>query len=116
MFVAYIIVAVVLASLFTVSAAGKLRREKKQIETLDRVGVPAKMVPLLAACEIAGAVGLLVGLAFGPIGIAAAVGTILYFVGAIIGHLRIGDLKGIGPSTFLLVLGVGALVLRIASL
>ncbi|MFE3455476.1 hypothetical protein ACFXJ8_41845 [Nonomuraea sp. NPDC059194] len=47
---------------------------------------------LLLGLEIAGALGLLVGISFQPLGIAAATG-----VGALGAHLRAGDVKGAPP-------------------
>ena len=43
----------------------------------------------------------------------AGIGLVLYFVGAVISHLRVGDVKGIGPAAFMLVLAAGALALRV---
>jgi len=72
-----------------------------------------KWFPWLAACEFAGAVGLLIGLAWAPIGIAAAVGLVLYFLGAIVAHLRVGDIKGIGTPAVPFGLAIACLVTRI---
>ena len=57
--------------------------------------------------------GLMLGILWPPLGVAAGMGLVLYFVGAVVAHLRVGDVKGIGPALFMLVLSVGALVLRI---
>ena len=46
-----------------------------------------------------------------PIGIAAAVGVVLYFIGAVGAHLRVKD-RNFGPALVLLVVAVVALVLR----
>ena len=48
------------------------------------------------------------------IGTAAAIGLILFFVGAIITHLRAGDYS-FGLAVVFLLLAVAALVLRLAS-
>ncbi|MGW8881943.1 DoxX family protein [Streptomyces mirabilis] len=45
---------------------------------------------------------------------AAAVGLVLYFVGAVIAHLRAKD-YAVAPAVVLTLLSVAALVLRIAS-
>lgn len=82
---------------------------------MEKVGVPADKIPVLAYLEIAGAIGLVVGLFWWPIGVAAAIGVILYFVGAVISHLRVKDTSGIGPSAFLSVVAIAALVLRLLS-
>ncbi|MFE6686382.1 DoxX family protein [Streptomyces sp. NPDC057743] len=53
------------------------------------VGVPPPWLPWLGALKGAGAVGLLLGLLGArPLGVAAAVGLVLFFVGAVAAHLR----------------------------
>jgi hypothetical protein len=52
------------------------------------------LIPIAAGVSRA-TIGLVVGIAWAPIGLAAAVGLILYFFGAI-AHLGMGDVKGIG--------------------
>lgn len=115
MFIATLIVSTFLAVALTFSAVGKLTKSASVIPIMEQVGVPADKVPVLAYLEIAGAIGLLVGSFLWPIGVAAAIGVILYFVGAVIAHLRVQDVKGIGPSAFLTVVAVAALVLRLLS-
>jgi hypothetical protein len=75
-----------------------------------------KYFPLLAACEFAGGVGLVVGIWWRLAGIAAGIGLVLYFVGAIVSHLNVGDFKGIGSAVFMLVLAAGALTLRVLTI
>ena len=54
-----------------------------------KVHVPRSWLPMLGALKLAGALGLLVGVVGLPvIGIAAATGLVLYFIGAVIAHLR----------------------------
>lgn len=114
MFVAYIIVAAVLALMLGASAWGKLTRDDKIVTAMTGVGVGLKWFPYFAALLLAGAVGLLVGIAFAPLGIAAAIGVILYFVGALVVHLRARDFTVLPPLMFL-ALAVAALVLRVLS-
>lgn len=74
------------------------------------VGVPRSWVPTLGLLKGAGAVGLLVGLlAFPPLGIAAAIGLVAFFVGAVITHIRAGVFYNIAFPAGLLVLAVLAL-------
>ncbi len=115
MFIATLIVSIFLAVALTVSAVGKLTKMPAVIELMSAVGVPADRIPVLAYLEIAGAVGLVIGLFWWPIGVAAAIGLILYFVGAVIAHLRVKDVPGTGPAVFLAALSVAALVLRLLS-
>lgn len=53
-----------------------------------KVHVPRSWLPTLGTLKLAGALGLLVGLGLPVIGIAAATGLVLYFIGAVIAHLR----------------------------
>ena len=54
-----------------------------------KVHVPRSWLPMLGVLKLAGAIGLLVGVVDLPvIGIAAATGLVLYFIGAVIAHVR----------------------------
>ncbi|MFD4661145.1 DoxX family protein [Kitasatospora sp. NPDC058444] len=114
MFIATLVVSTLFALVLLFSAYGKLVRDPQQMKTLEHVGFPARRVPLLAAAEIAGVVGILIGLAWPPLGVAAALGLIAYFTGAVVSHLRIRDWR-ILPSAVLLLVAVATLVLRLAS-
>ncbi|MER5490511.1 DoxX family protein [Streptomyces sp. NPDC002490] len=114
MFIAALVVTTLFALLLLFSAYGKLTRDPQQMRTLEHVGFPKRHVPLLAAAEIAGAAGILIGLAWLPLGIAAALGLIAYFTSAIASHLRVRDWK-ILPSAVLLLAAVATLALRLAS-
>ncbi|WP_066374906.1 DoxX family protein [Herbidospora mongoliensis] len=117
MFVAYAVIAVLLALGLLPSAWAKLTRQKRVVQTFtEQLGVPLGLYPFLAACEIAAAAGLVIGLWYGLLGIAAAVGLVLYFIGAIGTHLRKSDVKGIVNPGVILVLAVAALLLRAASM
>src|SRR5882757_8257329 len=97
MHIAYLVVTIFFAAMVVFSGVGKIRRDAHQVRVIHEIiGVPLKFFPLLAACEFAGALGLLVGIAWPPLGIAGAVGLVLYFVGAVVSHLRVGDFKGVG--------------------
>ncbi|WAC93747.1 DoxX family protein [Mycobacterium sp. Aquia_213] len=67
------------------------------------VGVPPSWLPALGATKLAGAVGLLAGLVGLPgLAVAAAAGLVLYFVGAVLTHLRARVLYNIAfPGAFL---------------
>ena len=47
------------------------------------------------------------------LGIAAAIGAVMYVVGAITSHLRVGDVAGLGSAVFMLVIAALLLVLRL---
>ena len=112
--IAYLVIAIVLASMVVFSGVGKLRHDPHIVKVIHEiVGVPMQYFPLLAACEIAGATGLILGIWWPAAGVAAAVGLVLYFLAAVVSHLRVGDVQGIGPAAFLLALSAGAVCLRL---
>ena len=114
MHIAYLVITLVFALMVSYSGLGKIRRDPLQVKVVhETIGLPLKYFPLLAACEFAGAAGLVVGIWWPPIGIAAGIGLVLYFVGSIVSHLRVGDFKGIGSAAFMLVVAAGALALRV---
>lgn len=65
--------------------------------------------------ELAAAAGLLVGIAWRPLGVAAAIGVVLYFLGAIGAHARVKDVKGMPPAAVLLLFGAVTTWLALAS-
>lgn len=75
----------------------------------DRVRVPRGWMAPLGALLAAGALGLLAGLAVPPLGVAAAAGLVLYFLGALAAHARARD-PGVGGAVVLLLLAAGTLV------
>ena len=114
MFIACLIVSALLGAALLASARAKLVQDERVMTTMRGVGVRDDKVWLLAVAEIAGAIGLVGGLWWWPLGVAAAVGVILYFVGAVSAHLRQYDLKIASPA-IVLVWGVAALTLRLLS-
>ena len=118
MFAAYVGLAIVSAILLAaVSGLGKLRRNPYIVKSLHNVvGVPMRWFPFLAGLEFAAALGLLVGIRWAPLGIAAAGGMTLYFVGAIVAHARVKDWKGAGPAVQMLCLAVAGLTTRTLSM
>jgi hypothetical protein len=115
LFIVYAVIGVLLAVGLLMSASAKLTRNQRIVDGLTGAGVPLSMFPFLAACEIAGPIGLVVGLWFAPLGIAAAIGIVLYFIGALWVHLRKRDFKSLSSPLVILILAVVALVARIAS-
>jgi hypothetical protein len=115
MFVATIILSVLLAAMFCVSAFFKITRRQPFVQVYAEIGVPERWLNALAAALLAGALGLLVGLWLAPIGIAAAIGLILYFIGGVGFHVKAKDWKNTPAPTIILVLVIVVLVLRVAT-
>jgi len=85
---------------------------------MARTGVPESWLTFpIGTLKTAGAAGLLLGLVAVPqIGLAAAIGLILYFVCAIYTHIRAGDYSAqFGLANGYLALAVAALTLQLAA-
>jgi len=112
--IAYLAVTIVFAAMVTFSGIMKIRRDEHVVRVIHEVvGVPMQYFSILAACEFVGAAGLVLGIWWPLLGIAAAIGLILYFVGAVLSHLRVGDAKGMGPAAFMFVAAMVALAFRL---
>jgi uncharacterized membrane protein YphA (DoxX/SURF4 family) len=115
MFIATCVLGAMLAAMLLFSAYGKLSHNAEQTATILKVGFPERFIWLLAVCEIAGAIGIVAGLFWRPIGIAAAIGVVLYFVLAVASHLRVKqyDIQAAGA---ILLLSIAVLVLRVLTI
>jgi len=116
MFSGYVVVAVLTAALNGWAATTDFIGTRAARGNAAKVGVPLSWLVPLGGLKAAGAVGLLVGIAVPVIGVAAAIGLVLFFVCAVFAHLRVRWYSTLAfPGTFLL-LAIGALVLRLASM
>jgi uncharacterized membrane protein YphA (DoxX/SURF4 family) len=116
MFIACVVVSVLLGLMALGSAMGKLTKAQTSVDTITGVGVPLAWFPWLGAAEILGGLGVIVGLAVAPLGVAAAGGLVLYFLGAVGAHLRKQDYQGARLPALPLLLSIAALILRLATL
>ena len=116
MFAAAAVVSSLLAALLAFSAIRKLSHRPEVVATYTRVGVPEDKLDHLALLLLAGAVGLVVGVFWGPLGIAAAVGLVVYFLLAIGAHIRADDAVHLPTPVVIELMAVAALVLRAGSL
>jgi hypothetical protein len=115
MFSAYIVVTLLATAANIFSATLDFVRYKQILINMARVGVPESWITMLGILKAAGALGLLIGIGVPLIGTLAAAGLTLFFVGAIITHLRAHDYS-FGLAVVFLLLAVAALILRLASL
>jgi hypothetical protein len=79
----------------------------------DRVRVSRGWMVPLGMLLASGAVGLLTGFAVPALGTAAAIGLVLYFISAVIAHIRVRD-RQIGGAVFFLLLAAAALTTDVA--
>jgi hypothetical protein len=116
MFVAYAAVAIVLSLALAASGGAKLTKNPRVVEGIsETVGVPLSWFPALALAEVAGAIGLIVGLWVPALGIAAGIGVVLYFAGAVVAHVRAHDPQLAAP-VILGLLAAAAITMRMLSL
>jgi hypothetical protein len=113
MTLAYIIVTIAAALWVGFSSYSILTRAAFVVEPLTEYGVPESWWPWLGAAKGAGALGLLVGLFVPVVGIAAAVGIILYFTGAVVTVLRARSYKTVAYPVMYLLPAAAALVLGV---
>lgn len=115
MFIAYVVVTAITIAANAGIAVADFARAGFVLANSAEVDVPQSWLPMLATLKAAGAVGLLLGLlGFHAIGIAAAIGLVLFFIGAIAAHLRARVYRNIhGPGAYL-GLAVASLVLAAA--
>jgi hypothetical protein len=96
-------------------AVADLARAPFVLANSAEVGVAASWIPPLALCKAAGGVGLLVGLVGPPqIGLAAATGLVLFFLGAVAIHVKTRVLHNLAFPLAYLALAVTTLVLSTA--
>ncbi|MFD5007310.1 DoxX family protein [Streptomyces mutabilis] len=109
---AHVIVTVVAVIANAGIALADLRRARFVLANSAEVEVPASWLPGLAALKAAGAAGLLVGLlGVRPLGVAAAAGLVLFFVGAVAAHIRARVFHNIAFPVGYLALNAAVLVL-----
>ena len=111
---AYVVVTILAAAATTFAATTDFIRPRWLLANMTKAGVPRSWLFPLGALKTAGALGLLVGLGVPLLGVVAAGGLVLFFVGAILTHIRAHLYSFTYPAAFLL-LAVGALGLRLAS-
>ncbi|MGH8256021.1 MAG: DoxX family protein [Steroidobacteraceae bacterium] len=112
MFIIYIVVTVLAAAANAFAATNDFIRPKWLLVNMARVGVAESRLTLLGVLKAAGALGLLIGFGVPLIGTAAAGGLALFFIGAIITHLRARDywFGSFGVAVVFFLLAVAALV------
>lgn len=115
MYLAYATITAVTIAINGGMAVADLAKADFVLANSARVGVPASWARPLGTLKGAGAVGLLLGLlGVLPIGIAAATGLVLYFVGAMAVHIKTRVFANIAFPAAYLALAVASLALAVA--
>jgi hypothetical protein len=110
---ATVIVTLLLAALFTFAASIKLLGVPQSLAIRDHLGVSPLQWRLIGTLELAGVAGVLIGLAWPPLGIAAAIGLALLSIGALAFHIKASDrIVDMAPAVIGIALAVAAAVLH----
>jgi hypothetical protein len=100
MFAAYVTVTVVAAVFTGIAAVTYLIGHDYPKAQADLKRIPRSWVPVLGVLLAAGSLGLLAGFVVPLLGTLAAGGLVLYFVGALVAHLRVGSHQLVGGAVF----------------
>ncbi|WP_033213213.1 DoxX family protein [Kitasatospora phosalacinea] len=111
MHVAAAIVSIALAVVLARTAHATFTGQEVVRRGVVEVGFPPSLLWLLGLAQAAGAAGLLAGLFWNPLAVAAAGCLVLYFLGAVGSHLRVGHPERAGLSAAILLGCVLALAL-----
>jgi hypothetical protein len=106
------VLSILLAGILAFSAVRKLSHREEIVRTYTRVGVPADKLDSLAYILLAGAAGLIAGLFWAPIGVAAAIGIACYFLLAIAAHIRADDAEHLPTPVVIELIAAASLILR----
>jgi hypothetical protein len=113
MHIAYLVITIVAALGNGYAAALNFAGAESVKVVADRVQVSQRWMIPFGTVLATGAIGLLLGVAVPALGNAAAIGLILYFIGAVSAHIRAGD-RGVGGAVFFLALAACALSANLA--
>ncbi|MCP2299203.1 DoxX-like family protein [Nocardia amikacinitolerans] len=113
MFALYVTLTTLTALAAATGAWMNFVRHPIPVAAAKEVRVPQTWMLPLGSLLAAGALGLVAGFAIPLVGIAAATGLVLYFIGAVIAHLRVADFH-LGRVSTALALTVATLAATLA--
>jgi hypothetical protein len=100
----------------TYSAVRKLSHQPAVVQAYARAGVPEEQLNKLALLLLAASAGLLAGVAWAPLGVAAAAGLVCYFAVAIGFHVRFKDAAHLPTPVTCALMATAVLILRLATM
>src|ERR1700736_5986584 len=111
----FVTVSLLLAAACVLPAARQLLGHPKRRQSAVHFRIRWPRYRLIGAAELAAAAGVLAGLWWHPLGVAAAAGMAFLLAGALITHRRAGDHgKEIGPALITLLIAVGYVIAGLA--
>jgi len=110
------VLAIALAAFFVGLGTGKVLAVPSMPQRAADVGYSVDAYRRIGSLELAGAVGLLVGIAVVPVGTAAGAGLLLLLAGALVTHLRHRDEPAtVAPAAAAAVLVLAYLAFHLAA-
>src|SRR5580700_6868573 len=112
----YVTISLLLAAACLLPAAAKLTGQPRMRKSAAHFGIPWPRYRLIGVAELAAAAGILTGLWWHPLGLAAAAGMALLLIGAVIAHRRAADGgKEMAPALLALAITVAYLAVALTS-
>jgi len=110
----FVALSLLLAAACLVPALGKLTAQPKMLASARHFAIPWSSYRLIGVAELAAVAGVLAGLFWLPIGVAAATGMALLLVGAVAVHRRVRDgLQDAAPAVLGLAVSLAYLAVAI---
>jgi hypothetical protein len=110
----FVALSFLLAATCLVPALGKLTAQAKMLASASHFGIPWPRYRLIGVAELAATAGVLAGLVWLPVGVAAASAMAVVLVGALTVHRRAGDgLREAAPAVLALVISLAYLAAAI---
>jgi uncharacterized membrane protein YphA (DoxX/SURF4 family) len=110
----FVTISLLLAAACLLPAAAKLAGHPKMQQSAAHFGIPWSRYRLIGVAELAAAAGIVIGLWWHPIGVAAAAGMALLLLGAIITHRKAADnVKEMAPAWVALLLTLAYLAIAL---
>ena len=91
MSVVTLILSILLALVFAAAGVQKILKRPAMVANAEHLGYAVGSIQVIGGLEVAAGAGLIIGLFWTPLGIAAAVGLVLLMIGAVISHARVKD-------------------------
>jgi hypothetical protein len=112
----FITISLLLAAACLIPAAAKLASHPQMRHAAAHFGIPWPRYQLIGVAELAAAGGIMAGLWWHPLGLAATAGMIVLLLGAVITHRRAADgAKEMAPALLALAITIAYLAIALAS-
>jgi uncharacterized membrane protein YphA (DoxX/SURF4 family) len=110
----FVFLTLLLAAACVLPGSAKLLAHPRMRKAAAHFGIPWRGYRLIGVAELAAAAGVLIGLWWHPLGVAAAAGMILLLTGALLTHRRAGDqATEAGPALLALVITIAYLAVAV---